>query len=147
MNIRLVVSLALLLAPARSTQRPTAPDAQHSPPSNAKPVPAPLDLTRASESELQHHLGETVTMRGKFSLRGKVGPFILVHGRPIYLEPSGSFSWDNSYARMEGRTVRVTGTIRFVHYPTPPRQLLPEARAPDHFYFEAETAKVELVKR
>jgi len=32
-------------------------------------------------------------MRGQFSLRGKVGPFILVGGRPIYLVPKGSFSW------------------------------------------------------
>ena len=95
----------------------------------------------------RNHLGEKVTMRGKFSLRGKVGPFIFVRRRPIYLESRESFSWGKSYARMEGRTVRVTGTFRFAHYPAPPPQALPEASAPDHFYFEAETARVELVKR
>ncbi len=149
MNTGIVISLALLLAPARCTQdAPTPLAVQPSPmPASTQRALTPLDVTNASESELMQHLGESVTIRGKFSMRGKVGPFILVHGRPIYLEPHGSFSWGNSYARMEGRTVRVTGTLRFAHYPTPPPQALPEGRAPDHFYFEAETAKVELVKR
>lgn len=85
-------------------------------------------------------------MRGKFSLRGKIAPFILSGGRPIYIKPSGSFSWGEDYAKMEGRDVRVTGTLRFVHYPTPSPQALPVGRAPDHFYFEAETAKIELLR-
>ena len=109
--------------------------------------PTPVDLTGASDSELQQHLGERVTMRGRFSLRGKVGPFILTGSRPIYLVPKGSFSWGESYARMEGRDVRVTGTLRFAHYAEPPAEAFPEGRASDHFYFEAETAKVELVER
>ncbi len=149
MNIRLVISLALLLAPARCTQHAPAPsDAQRTPtPPDTQRVLTPLDLTTASDSKLMQHLGESVTMSGQFSLRGKIAPFILVGGRPIYLEPRGSFSWGEPYAGMEGRTVRVTGTLRFAHYPTPPPQALPEGRAPDHFYFEAETAKVELVRR
>ncbi len=105
-----------------------------------------LDLTNASDGELHQHVGELVTIRGKFSLRGKIAPFILVNGRPIYTEPSGSFSWGQDYANMEGRDVRVTGTLRFAHYPTPSPQALSEGRAPDHFYFEAETAKIELVR-
>ena len=86
-------------------------------------------------------------MRGRFSLRGKLGPFILLGSRQIYLVPTGSFSWAEPYARMEGRNVRITGTLRFAHYPEPAAGALPEGRAPDHFYFEAETAKVELSEK
>lgn len=114
---------------------------------DVKSVPAPLDLTSAPDSELQQHLGENVTMRGRFSLFGKVGPFIVVGERPIYLVSHGSFSWGEPYKRLEGRDVRVTGTLRFAKYPEPSHQDLPEARASDHFYFEAETAKVEFSER
>jgi Domain of unknown function (DUF4440) len=113
----------------------------------ALPAPTPSDLTSASDSELQQHLGERVQMRGRFSLRGKVGPFILVGGRPIYLVPTGAFSWGEAYARMEGKDVHVTGTLRFAHYPTPTPEALPEGRPSDHFYFEAETAQIELSQR
>jgi hypothetical protein len=107
----------------------------------------PVDLTSATDSELQQHLGDRVTMRGQFSLRGKIGPFILVGGRPIYFVSKGSFSWGKPYASMEGQDVRVTGTLRFAHYAEPPPRALPVGRADDHFYFEAETAKVELSQR
>ncbi|HVS81060.1 MAG TPA: hypothetical protein VHE60_04940 [Pyrinomonadaceae bacterium] len=149
MNIRLAVSLALLLAAGKCAQRASTPTkVQRAPtPPEAQQVSTRLDLTSASDNDLQQHLGESVTMRGQFSLRGKLGPFILVGGRPIYLIPHGSFSWGEPYASMEGRNVRVTGTLRFARYPPPPPQALPEGRAPDHFYFEAETAKVELVRR
>jgi len=109
-----------------------------------QPALAPVDLTRAPDSELQEHLGERVTMQGQFSLRGKVGPFILVGGRPIYLVPKGTLSWGEPYAEMEGQNVCVTGALRFAHYPASPAKALPEGRPSDHFYFEAETAKVEL---
>ena len=135
MNTLLSISLAAILVAAGCSRRAMTP------------TPAPFDLTGAPDSELQQHLGENVTMHSQFSLYGKIGPFILVAGRPIYLVSHGSFSWGESYASMEGQDVRVTGTLRFAHYPTPPPQALPVARALDHFYFEAETAKVELVKR
>src|SRR6266576_37730 len=48
---------------------------------------------------------------------------------------------------MQGQNVRVTGTLRFAHYSASPRESLPEGRPSDHFYFEAETAKVELSKK
>ena len=110
-------------------------------------APTPVELTSAPDSELQKHLGEKVTMRGQFSLRGKVGPFILVGGRPIYFVAKGPFSWGEPYASMEGKDVRATGTLRFAHYPEPTPTALPAGRSPDHFYFEAETAKVELIQR
>jgi hypothetical protein len=129
MNTRLSISLAAILAAAGCAQRAA--------------TPTPFDLTSAPVSELHRHLGETVTMHGQFSLYGKIGPFILVAGRPIYLEPHGSFSWGEPYASMEGQDIRVTGTLRFAHYPEPPPGDSTVARALDHFYFEAETAKVE----
>lgn len=133
MNARLSISLAVLLAASGCAPRA----ATH----------VPFDLTAAPDAELQRHIGASVTMHGRFSLRGKIAPFIQAAGRPIYLVPQGPFSWGEQYERMEGRDVRVTGTLRFAHYPKPPPGALPEGRASDHFYFEAETAKVELNER
>lgn len=145
--MRLALCLALVIAPAKCAQHSTPPtNPQRSSTPATQPGASTLDLTNASDSELQQHVGELVTMRGKFSLRGKIAPFILVSGRPIYIEPSGSFSWGEDYAKLEGQDVRVTGTLRFVDYPTPSAQALPVGRAPDHFYFEAEKAKIELVR-
>ena len=145
--MRLLLCLALVLAPSKCAQhsspatntlRPSTPEALRSASS--------LDLTNAPDGELQRHVGELVTMRGKVSLRGKIAPFILVGGRPIYIKPSGSFSWGEDYAKLEGRDVRVTGTLRLAHYPDPSPEVLPVGRAPDHFFFEAETARIKLAR-
>ena len=133
MNTLLSISLAAVLAAAGCAQR--------------APTPTTFDLTNAPDNELQQHLGENVTMHGQFSLYGKIGPFILVAGRPIYLVAHGSSAWGEPYASMEGQDVRVTGTLRFAHYPEPPPGDSTRARALDHFYFEAETAKVEVSHR
>jgi hypothetical protein len=82
-----------------------------------------------------------VTMRGKFSLRGLVGPFIRIGSQTIYLKPKGSYSWGKEYERMEGREVSVTGTLEFEHFPPSSLQ-----HPPDHFYFQAEAARIELIK-
>lgn len=140
MKKRFAISLAILLASAACAHHVSIPRI-------VQPAPTPVDLTSAPDSELKQHLGEYVTMRGQFSLRGKIGPFILVGRSPIYLVAKGSVSWGKSYESMEGRDVRVTGTLQFAHYPPPPRKALPEGRVSDHFYFEAETAKVELSER
>jgi hypothetical protein len=145
--MRLVLCLALVIAPSKCAQHSSpATNPQRSSTPEAQRAATSLDLTNASDGELQQHVGELVTMRGKFSLRGKIAPFILVSGRPIYLEPGGSFSWGEDYAKLEGQDVRVTGTLRFVHYPAPSPQALPVGRASDHFYFEAEKAQIELVR-
>ena len=136
MNKHLAVLVALVFATG-CAHHVTAP-------LNVKRSSAPTDLTAASESELRKHIGESVTMRGTFSLFGKLAPFILVSGRPIYLESKGPISWGEPYVSMQDKDVRVTGTLRFAQYPKPPAGDLPEGRAPDHFYFEQETAKVEL---
>ena len=138
--MRLAIFLTLLLALAGCSHRASIPRA-------GQPAPTPIDLTLVSDRELQQHLGERVTMRGRFSLRGKLAPLILVSERPIYLVPKGPFSWGEPYASMEGRDVRVTGTLRFAHYPEAPLGALPEGRPSDHFYFEAETTNIELSER
>ena len=137
---RVAILLSLLLAAGGCAHRAAKPR-------DVVRGSTPPDLTGAPDSELQRHTGERVRLRGQFSLRGKIGPFILVGGRPVYLVPQGSFSWGEPYASMEGRDVLVTGTLRFAHGAEPTPEALPEGRAPDHFYFEAETVKVELSQR
>jgi len=108
----------------------------------------PFDLTSASDDELMKHLNKTVTITGRFSLRGKLGPFIEVGKRPIYLDAKGSFSWGDTHAAMEGRQVRVTGELKYFQNPEVlTSKSIPVARAPDHFYFVAETTKIELLGR
>jgi hypothetical protein len=93
-------------------------------------------------------VGRRVTLRGRFSMRGKIGPFVVVSGQPVYLVSSPPSAWGKYYTRMEGERVRVTGELRF--YQAPP---LPEhasravARLPDYFYFEAKGATVRLDHR
>jgi hypothetical protein len=137
MRRHLAISLSAILAAASCTHRAPTP-------ANPERSATPIILTIASENELHQHVGEGVTMLGKFSLRGKIGPFVLVNDRPIYLVPQGSFSWGEPFASMEGKDVRITGILRFAHYPDPSPGALPEGRPSDHFYFDAETAKVEL---
>jgi hypothetical protein len=98
-----------------------------------------VNLNEASDSELLGHVGENVTMQGKWSLGGVVGPYILSNNGPIYLVSKGNFSWGEKYARMEGKDVRVTGVLRYAHY-----EPSTEQHPPDHFYFDAETAKIDL---
>jgi hypothetical protein len=131
MNLRLVISLAILLFVAGCARR-----GQIS-----------LDLTHSPASELQQHIGENVTLQGRFSLYGKIAPFIQVGANPVYLVPQGSFSWGEPYASMEGREVRMTGMLKFAHYPQPQSDASRAGRPSDHFYFEAETTKVELIQR
>lgn len=107
----------------------------------------PFDLTSATDDDLKQHLNQTVTMTGRFSLRGKMGPFIEVGKRPIYLVANGQFNWGDAYAAMEGREVRVTGVLKFAHSPDTSASDIQVGRASDHFYFVAETAKIEPLGR
>jgi hypothetical protein len=101
----------------------------------------PVDLTGASEAELQKHLGQRVTVRGKFSMGGLVGPYVRYGDREISVYRKSSFSYGKEYGRMEGREVRLTGILRFEHF-----EPSPEQHPPDFFYFEGETVQIELVK-
>ena len=108
--------------------------------------PAPTDTTNVSHDNLHRLVGQTITLRGNFSLRGKFGPYILVNSGPVYLQPTGSFTWGRSWADMEGRMVKVTGVLHFSPLDAQ-RAEDTVARAPiaDYFYFEAETTTVQPV--
>jgi TonB family protein len=101
-----------------------------------------------NDVDLSTLVGQQVTLRGQFSMRGKIGPFIVVSGKNVYLEPRGSFSWGKHYSRMQGKHVSVTGTLRF--YKAPPAREHDDSVAaglPEYFYFEAEHAIVRLEKQ
>ncbi len=109
------------------------------------PTPScPPDVTGATGANLQRHVGEPVTFRGTFSVRGKAGPFVVGAGQPIYLVPRGTFTWGEPFVGMEQREVRVTGTLRHAFAATPNTDAV--AASGDYFFVEAETAIVRLVE-
>ena len=132
MRLKVLTIVVLLLSASCAQKNSVHPKAQVSTQFN-------VNLNEASDSELLGHVGEKVTLHGKWSLRGLVGPYILAHNREIYVVSKGNFSWDEKYASMEGKDVRITGVLQYAHY-----EPSTEQHPPDHFYFEAETAKVEL---
>ena len=104
----------------------------------------------ASNEVSQAVVGKQITIRGKFSLLGKVGPYIVLDDqRVVYLEATkGSFTWGKPYSEMEGKVVAATGTLRFYHEPPvaePAGGAVAVQRGYDHFYFDAETAQVRLI--
>src|SRR5262245_55272654 len=135
MRTRVLIIVALLLSASCAQRNSVRPKAQVSTQSN-------VNLSEPPDSELKDHIGQTVTMHGQWSLRGLVGPYILTTNGPIYLVSHGNFSWGEEYARMEGKDVRVTGVLRYAHY-----EPSTEQHPPDHFYFETQTAKIELNER
>jgi hypothetical protein len=132
MRLKVLTIVVLLLSASCAQKNPVPLKDQVSTQSN-------VNLNEVSDSELLGYVGEKVTMHGKWSLRGLIGPYILANNGPIYLVSKGNFSWGEQYARMEGKDVRVTGVLRYAHY-----EPSTEQHPPDHFYFEAETAKIEL---
>jgi hypothetical protein len=92
-------------------------------------------------------IGKQITIRGQFSLLGKIGPYVLLDSQQaVYLVSRGSFTWGKPYSEMEGKLVAATGTLRFFHAPdAKPADSRAIARPPDYFYFEGETAQVRLI--
>ena len=105
---------------------------------------------RAPERPLQlrEHIGQRVTLRGRFSLRGKEAPFVLVGEEPVYLIPKGSFTWGEPYASMENREVTVTGVLKRFE-PPPAAAPIPDRpvqESPPHFYFEMQDTTMSLTR-
>lgn len=96
-----------------------------------------------SNPELSRLVGQTVTLRGKFEIAGKVGPYIQRIGEPVYLVPPALFGWGPDYDDMQGKVVSITGTLHFKDFE---RVAVNEmvAQPSDYFYFDAKTAKVRL---
>ena len=110
------------------------------------PRSTPENATPASYEVLHTLIGKQVTIRGKFSLRGKFGPYVLLGNQQVvYLEPKGSFTWGKPYSEMEGKLVEATGTLRFYHAPPAEPSERAVARAPDHYYFAVETTQLRLI--
>ena len=90
-------------------------------------------------------VGQRITIRGKFSLRGKIGPYIaLEEKQEVYLVHRGSYTWSKRYSEMEGKRVAATGILRYYHAPPAEPTDRPVARALDHFYFDADTTHLWL---
>jgi hypothetical protein len=107
--------------------------------------PTAKDATVANDLS-QALVGEEITIRGKFSLWGKFGPYVeLDNHQAVYLVPRGSFGWGAPYAEIEGKHVAATGFLAF--YKAPPYKPTKRtvAHAPDYFYFDAETTKLRLI--
>lgn len=93
-------------------------------------------------------IGKQITIRGKFSLWGKVGPYVaLDNHQAVYLVPmkSESFTWGKPYSEMDGKRVAVTGVLRFYHEPDAKLRDETVQYVPDFFYFEAEIAQLRLI--
>jgi hypothetical protein len=89
-------------------------------------------------------VGQQITIRGRFSLHGKIAPasVMLDNHEVVYLP--ASWGWGGTYSKWEGKRVAVTGTLRFYHAPPAEPTGRIKARLPDHFFLEAETTQVRL---
>jgi hypothetical protein len=106
----------------------------------------PEDAIPAFDQALFTLIGKQVTIRGKFSLWGKFGPYVWRYNQQVYLvNRSSTFTWGEPYSQMEGKLVEATGTLRFYYAPPDIPTDRTVARAPDFFYFEAETAQLRLI--
>ena len=113
----------------------------------AEPSPSPVDKQTPCERKFKERVDQVITVTGKFSLAGKLGPFIVIDDCQIYIRSDQGFDWnDDKYSVMEGKSVRVNGMLRFKDYPDAPPGPIPEARPPDHFYFDPRTSSIELNK-
>lgn len=91
-------------------------------------------------------IGKRITIRGRFWLAGKFGPYIELDSQQgVYLVPRRSFAWGKPYTEMDGKLVEATGTLMFHHAPPAEPTDRTVARSPAFFYFEMETTQVRLI--
>jgi len=90
-------------------------------------------------------VGQQITIRGRFSLHGKIAPAsVMLDNQEVVYLPA-SWGWGATYSEMEGKRIAATGILRFYHAPPAERTDRPEARLPDHFFLEAKTTQVRLI--
>jgi hypothetical protein len=86
---------------------------------------------------LREHIGQKLTLHGRFSLLGKQAPFVLVGDEPVYLVADASFTWGGRYIGLEGREVTIAGVLKRFE---PPRTATPipdsVQQLPPYFFFE-----------
>lgn len=91
-------------------------------------------------------VGQRITIRGKFSLRGKIAPaYVALDDHQVVYLPA-SWKWVRTYSEIEGKRVAATGILRFYHGPDPAPADNTKARLPDHFYLEAETTRLWFIE-
>lgn len=106
----------------------------------------PEDTTAVSNEVSNALVGKQITIRGKYSTRGKFGACVLLDNHQVvYLVPMRSPMWKEPYSEMEGKLVVATGTLRFYHDPNTTSGASTVARAVDHYYFEVENAQLQFI--
>jgi hypothetical protein len=106
------------------------------------PQPRRSEVAVQSDEVSQAFIGKQITVHGKFSLTGKVGPYVTLDNRQaVYLVSKESFARE-PYSQMEGKRVAATGVLRFFHMP--PSTTGAEQVPPDYFYLDAKTAQIRL---
>lgn len=134
MQKRLAIAVALLLTGFACVDRPSSP-------TSVQPA-QPIDLTGTPEEVWRQHVAKEVTVHGRFSLQGKIGPMVVIGGKEIYIKPKSARSWVEQFGKFEDREVSVTGILRYWQSPDVPQGPVTEARIPSHFYFEEETVNI-----
>jgi len=89
----------------------------------------PIDVTGLSKEQLKQYVGRIVTVQGKFSLSGVIGPFIQFAGGAIYLQSKPNHSWGPEHERMQGREVRAMARLSLEHFEPSDDQ-----HPPDYFF-------------
>jgi hypothetical protein len=89
---RFALILALTIVGSQCTNRPASPvKTEQASPATPLTSNEPIELTNASQTELHRYVGKMVTLRGKFSLRGVIAPYIQLGSANIYIKPKGSY--------------------------------------------------------
>jgi len=118
----------------------------------AQERPLPLRAPAAKRSiELIDRVGEKVTLRGRFSLRGKQAPFVLVGKDQVYLIPdmrnAETFTWGEPYVSMENRQVILTGVLKRYEPPLPAVPVPGTVQqSPPYFFLELRDTTIFLAR-
>jgi hypothetical protein len=129
MTTRIAIQIAVIFAASGCTQ---------------KVAPAP-----ETKDKLPTLIGQSLTVTGEFKLFGKLGPYITTSGEEIYILPSSNAS--QRFELLDGRQVSAAGVLRYQHYEHPiahqPAAVPVPSPPQDHYYFSADTVRIEAIRR
>lgn len=92
------------------------------------------------KSELMPKVGKRVTVEGVLKW-GKIGWLVAFKEWGIYLKSSDTVKM-NQLNRLNGQTIKATGTLRYFPPPPPASSTDVAATLPEHFYFDVDEARV-----
>ena len=110
----------------------------------------PVDVAQQQPAgrplQLRERVGQKVTLRGRFSLRGKQAPFVLIGAEPVYLIADLPFSWGEPYISMENQEVTIAGVLR--RFEPPRAATFPDSvqQAPAYFFFEMRDTTISVAR-